>query len=136
METEFYVGTRFDNVRVELTKGANIRETGMESVDSCLVKIPNGTNLPKPYKAPREWISLSDDEKLQFFTLDPDSSNFILIVKKRELGIDVEVPVGIVKSAEYSGGFYQFIRSRYGYTYTIKTADVYTMIPRFEVGGA
>ncbi|MBO5283658.1 MAG: hypothetical protein J6B43_11150 [Lachnospiraceae bacterium] len=136
METEYYVGTRFDNVRVELTKGANIRESGMENADSCLVKIPNNGTLPRPYKAPQEWIALTDEEKLEYFTLDPESSNFFVIVKKGELGINIDLPAGLVNSADYKGGFYQFIRNKYGYTYTLKTADVYNLIPRFEVSGA
>lgn len=136
METEYYVGTRFDNVRVELTKGANIRESGMENADSCLVKIPNNGTLPKHYKAPQEWLALTDEEKLEYFTLDPDSSNFFVIVKKEELGININLPGGLVNSADYKGGFYQFIRNKYGYTYTLKTADVYNLIPRFEVSGA
>lgn len=136
METEYYVGTRFDNVRVELTKGANIRESGMENSDACLVKIPNNGTLPKPYKAPQEWLSLTDEEKLEYFTLDPESSNFFVIVKKEELGINIDLPSGLVNSVDYKGGFYQFIRNKYGYTYTLKTVDVYNLIPVFEVSGA
>lgn len=136
MEAEYYIGTRFDNVRVELTKGANIRESGLENADSCIVKIPNNGTLPKPYKAPQEWLTLTDEEKLEYFTLDPDSSNFFIIVKKEELGINIDQPSGLVNSADYKGGFYQFVRNKHGYTYTLKTADVYNLIPRFEVSGA
>ena len=137
METEYYIGTRFDNVRVELTKGANIRESGMENADSCLVKIPNNGTLPKPYKAPREWLVLGDEERLKYFTLDPDNGTFFVIVKKNELGINIlDLPSGLVNSADYKGGFYQYVRNKYGYTYTLKTADVFNLIPRFEVSGA
>ena len=136
METEYYVGTRFDNVRVELTKGANIRESGLENADSCIVKIPNNGTLPKPYKAPQEWLLLPAEEKLEHFTLDTDNGTFFSIVKKDELGINIELPIGLVDSSDYKGGFYQYVRNKYGYTYTLKTADVYNLIPRFEVSGA
>lgn len=135
IETEYYIGTCFDNVRVELTKGANIRESGMENADSCIVKIPNNGNLPKPYKAPQEWLALPNEEMPDYFTLDPDGT-FFTIVKKNELGINIVLPVGLVNSADYKGGFYQYVRNKYGYTYTLKTADVYNLIPRFEVSGA
>jgi hypothetical protein len=137
MEIEYYVGTRFDNVRVELNQGANIRTSGMENADSCLVKIPNNGTLPKPYKAPKEWLNTPNEEKLECFTFDPDNKDFFTIIKKSELGVDVtELPEGLVKSKDFSkNGFYQHIRGKYGYTYAMHTADVYNLIPRFEVSG-
>lgn len=136
METEYYVGTRFDNVRVELTKGANIRNSGLESADSCICKIPSNSTLNKPYKAPQAWLSLLAEERTEYFTLDPDNGTFFSIVKKEELGINIVLPVGLVISKDYNDGFYQYVRKKYGYTYTLKTADVYNLIPRFEVSGA
>lgn len=137
METEYYFGTRFDNVRVELTKGANIRESGLENADSCIVKIPNNGTLQNPYKAPKEWLALPNEDMLKYFTLDTDNGTFFTIVKKAELGISIEdLPVGLVKSEDYKGGLYEYVRNKYGYTYTLKTADVYNLIPRFEVSGA
>lgn len=137
METEYYFGTRFDNVRVELTKGANIRESGLENADSCVAKIPNNGTLPKPYKAPKEWLALPNEDMLKYFTLDTDNGTFFTIVKKDELGISIDdLPIGFVKSDDYKGGLYEYVRNKYGYTYTLKTADVYNLIPRFEVSGA
>lgn len=135
LEITYYIGTRFDNVRVELTQGANIRTSGMENADSCLVKILNNGNLPKPYKAPEVWNNLPTEEMQKYFTLDKDENSFFAIVKKKELGIDVDLPVGIIESGKYPGGFYEYIRDKYGYTYNMTTVDVYNLIPRFEVGG-
>ena len=137
LETECYYGTRFDNVRVELTRGANIRESGLENADSCLVKISNNGNLQKYYKAPQEWIALPDEEKLKHFTLNPDNGDFFAIARKNELGINIDdLPIGFISSEDYKGGFYQYVHNKYGYAYTVKTADVYNLIPRFEVSGA
>ncbi len=73
---------------------------------------------------------------MEYFTLDPDNGTFFSIVKKDELGINIVLPVGLVNSKDYNGGLYQYVRNKYGYTYAIKTADVYKLIPRFEVSGA
>lgn len=135
MESEVYIGTRFDRVRVELTQGANVRKSGIENADACLVKIPNESALPKPYKAPEVWSNLEDDEKQKYFTLGTGGQSFLLIVKKEELGIDLEAPVGIIQSDLYQGGFYNYIRSKCGYAYAVNTVDVYRLIPRFEVSG-
>lgn len=137
METETYFGTRFDNVRVELTQGANQKASGMENASVCVVKIPNNGNLPKPYKAPEVWNDLTTDEMLESFTLDTEGKNFFVIVKKAELGIDIDVPVGLIDQDEtkYPGGFFEYIKTKYGYAFSVDTVDVYTLIPRFEIGG-
>ena len=136
METETYFGTRFDNVRIELTQGANQKASGMENASVCVVKILN-VNLPKPYKAPEVWNDLTTDEMLESFTLDTEGKNFFVIVKKAELGIDIDVPVGLIDddASKYPGGFFEHIKTKYGYAFSVDTVDVYTMIPRFEIGG-
>lgn len=133
-ETEQYFGTRFDNVRIELTQGANMKASGMENASVCTVKIPNST-FPKPYAAPEVWNDLTIEEMLETFTLDTEAKNFFIIVKKEELGIDIDVPVGLVESTDYDGGFFEYIKTKYGYAFSVDTVDVYTLIPRFEIGG-
>ncbi|MCH5261595.1 MAG: hypothetical protein J1F42_01655 [Lachnospiraceae bacterium] len=131
---EQYFGTRFDNVRVELTQGADQKVSGMEDVSACVVKISN-TDLPKPYIAPKAWKRLTEEEKTENFTLDTESQNFFIIVKKEELGIDIDVPAGLVESDSYAGGFFEYVKEQYGYAFSLDTADVYSLIPRFEIGG-
>ena len=134
LEEEYYFGTRFDNVRVELTQGANIRASGIQDSDICKIKIPN-VNLPKEYMAPERWSEQTAEQMLNSFTLDSANRNFFVIVKKEDLGIDVTLPKGEVVSGQYSGGFFQHVKEKYGHAYMIRTVDVYTLIPRFEVGG-
>lgn len=136
-EKQLYFGTRFDNVRVELNQGATIRQSGIENADSCLVKIPNAV-FPKPYKPPELWNDLTTDEMQDFFTFDKDAAdNFFAIVKKKELGIDIDLPVGVVDgyAKEYNGNFSEWLKLKYGYVYKLTTVDVYGLIPRFEIGG-
>lgn len=132
-EAEQYFGTRFDDVRVELTQGANIKASGMENASVCVVKIPN-TNLPKPYKSPPVWMKLTTEEMVENFTLNK-GEDFFVIVSKVDLGIDVDLPEGIVDSDIYPGGFFEHVKNKYGYAYSVDTVDVHTLIPRFEIGG-
>ena len=120
METETYFGTRFDNVRVELTQGANQKASGMENASVCVV-----------------WNDLTTDEMLESFTLDTEGKNFFVIVKKSELGVDIDVPTGLIDQDEtkYPGGFFEYIKTKFGYAFSVDTVDVYTLIPRFEIGG-
>ncbi len=137
LETETYFGTRFDNVRIELTQGANIRQSGLENADACVVKIPNDGNLPKPYMPPEVWNDQTTEVMEQNFTIDTANSNFFVIVKKKELGIDLDLPVGVIESdsPKYRGGYFQYIKKKYGHAYAADTLNVYTLIPRFEIGG-
>lgn len=131
----YYIGTRFDHVRIELTQGANIRNSGLENTDSCVVKIPNDTSLPKSYVAPVQWKKLATEQKMEAFTLDKNNKNFFVICNKKELGINISPPQGLIESGTYEEGFLEHISKEYGYTYMLNTVDVYTLIPRFELGG-
>lgn len=135
METEYYYGTRFDNVRIELTQGANILQSGVENADACLVKIPNDASLPKPYVAPEVWNDQTADEMAESFTIDLANHNFFVIAKKDDLGIDLDLPTGTIESDKYKGGFFEYVKGKYGHTYITDTLNVYQLIPRFEIGG-
>ena len=137
METETYFGTRFDNVRIELTQGANQKASGMENASVCVVKIPNA-NLPKPYKAPEVWNDLTTEEMLESFTLDTKAKNFFIIVKKSDIAVDIDVPLGLIEQdyEKYGDdGWFGYMKKQYSYVFGIDTVDVYTLIPRFEIGG-
>lgn len=136
MQAQSYFGTRFDNVRIELTQGANQKASGMENASVCVAKIPNA-NLPKPYKSPPVWLKLTTEEMIKSFTLNK-GNDFFVIVHKEDLGIDVDLPDGMIESDNYEGydgGFFEYVKTKYGYAFSIDTVDVYTLIPRFEIGG-
>lgn len=136
---QLYFGTRFDNVRIELTQGANIRQSGLENADICVVKIPNDGNLPKPYMPPEVWNGQTEEVMEQNFTIDTANSNFFVIVKKKGLGIDLELPEGMIESSSYKAGgisgYLNYCKTNYGHVYVVNTLDTYDLIPRFEIGG-
>lgn len=139
MQTQSYFGTRFDNVRIELTQGANQKASGMENASVCVAKVNTASieQSGKAYKAPPVWIKQTTEEMLQTFTLNK-GQDFFVIVKKDDLGIDVDLPVGEIESDNYEGyddGFVGYVKTNFGYAYTVDTVDVYTLIPRFEIGG-
>lgn len=133
-EEEFFVGHRFDDVRVELTQGANQMKSGMENASKCIVKIPM-SEATDSYIPPRQWQALNEEEKLNFFTLDVEAKNFFVVVKKKLLGIDEKLPTGLVESEDYNMGFFNHVKKEYGYAFTVETVDSYSLIPRFEIGG-
>ncbi len=136
MEAETYFGTRFDKVRVELTEGANIAKSGLENANVCVIKVNTASikKSGKSYKAPKVWVKLTTEEMVENFTLNK-GEDFFVIVNKDDLGIDVDLPEGMVDSDVYPGGFFEYVKNKYGYAYSVDTVDVYTLIPRFEIGG-
>lgn len=132
LETEYYIGKRYDNVRVELTQGANIATSGLESANSVRVKIPKIEVAN--FVPPTVWNNMELENKLDSDTFQPD--NLVIIVKKDNLGINyMDIPTGLVRSDDYAKGFLNYLKSTYGYTYAVKNVDVYDLIPRFELGG-
>lgn len=132
-ESHYYFGTRFDGVRVELTQAANQRASGLENASVCMAKIPTGT-LPKPYRPPEVWRKLTTEEMLESFTLN-NGRDFFVLTRKAELGIDIDLPVGMVESGQYAEGWLDYVKNKFGYAFAVDTVDVYTLIPRFEIGG-
>lgn len=129
----YYYGTRFDNVRVELTQAANITKSGLEGASVCVAKIPKP--FPKPFKSPEVWLATPNEEKPESFTLNK-GKDFFVVVKKEDLGVDIQdLPVGMVKSDTEEGGWFEIVKTKYGYTFMIDTVDVYTLIARLEIGG-
>lgn len=135
---EQYYGTRFDNVRVEFTQEQNQNKSGSQDVSVCLLKIPNDSTMSKPYKDPKSWAQLTTEKMLENFTLNTDG-DFFVIVKKAELNLDVEAPVGVQTSedAPYAdeGGVYEYMKGKYGYVYRMSSFAAYGLIPYFQVGG-
>lgn len=127
LEKETWYGTRFDGVRVELTKGNVATKTGNKDADSCRCKIPS--DVAKDYVTPAQWENLED--KTQKFTFRPDEKDFFIIVKKPELGIDIQLPTGKIEDEN----FMLSMEKQYGYTFKITTVDVFSLIPRYELGG-
>lgn len=133
LETEYYFGTLFENVRIELTQAENISKSGIKDADSFLVKIPNDGTLN--YVNPPDWENMSEEEKLKHFTLRSNDFDFVVIVKKDELLIDRELPVGLINSDDYPGKFFQYMITEKGNCYKVNTISAYSLIPRFEIGG-
>lgn len=131
-ETETYYGTRLDGVRTELTQGRQMNISGNQNTDACIVKIPMELAAGR-YLPARQWAMETGKE--QYFTLNEENKDFFIIVKSSLLGIDIDLLEGRVESGGYHGGYFQYLCSRYGYTYRINHVDIYGLIPRYEVVG-
>lgn len=121
MEKETWHPTVLKDVRLLVTKGGNVSKSGLESADSAKLFIKTD-NLSKPYKKPLEWQNLSAEDKAENFTLTS--------------GVDFFVE-GDTNSEEVAeSNFFSYMKGKYDNCFKITNADVYELIPHFEVGGA
>lgn len=137
METETYFGTRFDNANIEFTQEENQNRAGKEDTSVCILKLENNSSLAKPYLDPKEWKRLTTDEMLEHFTLDI-GGDFFVIVKREDLNLDIEAPVGLIESSTselYSGNFFEYMKKNYSYVYSMNSFASRKLIPHFQVGG-
>lgn len=135
-EAEQYFGTRFDKVRIVFTEEENQTRAGKENTSVCILKIHNDNTLPKPFKDPVSWKKLTTEEMQENFTLQK-GEDFFVIVKRKGLNLDVEAPVGLQNSNDspYDGNFFEYMKGKYGYVYSINSFEQKELIPHFQVGG-
>ena len=126
-----WYGTELTNVRVELTQARNMAVTGQQEANICTVKV-HDADLPKPYVPAAKWLSLED--KTDKLTFNPEK-DYIMITYKPDLGIDVEAPIGVIADSDYQGGLAEYLTEHYGMVYMVKTADHYSLIPHWQIGG-
>lgn len=131
MKKEVFYGTRIDRVRVELNQSVDTDNVGNKITDSCVVKIP--IKEAADYISPSQWKRVADKEK--YFTFNKENKDFFVIIHKKSIKVDIELPMGKVESTKYQGGFFQHICNEYGYAYPIKSVRTFDLIPRFEIGG-
>lgn len=135
-EAEQYFGTRFDGVRIEFTQEENQNKAGKENTSVCLLKINNDSTLPKPYIGRVSWKNQTTEEMLNAFTLDVDG-DFFVIVKRKGLNLDIDAPVGEQNSDDppYNGNFFEYMKKKYDFVYSINSFEQKELIPYFQVGG-
>lgn len=124
MGNETWYATVLENVRLLVTKGANVSKSGMDSADaaSLYVKpelLQDGCNGYLPEK---EWHRMPDKCKNFFFTFTSGEDFFV---------------EGDTSSEEIlESDFFSFMKEKYDNCFKVTNVDRYELIPHLEVGGA
>ena len=125
-----WYSTKLTNVRVELTQGKNITASGLKDAAVCTIKV-HDEDLPKPYLPPAVWAQEAAKEGALTF----DADSFFIITKKEDIGAAVTAPEGVLLDSDYEDGLQEYLAATYGLTYRVATADHYTLIPHWHIGG-
>lgn len=123
MGTETWYTTVLRNVRLLVTKGANISKSGMDSADaaSLHVKPELLQDGCKEYLPAKEWQRMPDKCKEFFFTFVSGEDFFV---------------EGDTSGEEYTEEFFTYMKEKYDNCFKVTNVDRYELIPHLEVGGA
>lgn len=122
MGNETWYATVLKNVRLLVTKGANVSKSGMDSADaaSLYVKPELLPEDSKSYLSPKEWQN--SEEKEKYFTFTGGEDFFV---------------EGDASAEEIlEDGFFSYMKERYDNCFKVTNVDKYDLIPHLEVGGA
>lgn len=122
-ENETWIPTVIENVRLLVSRGNNIQNSGNVSADSARLHIMDGISIPdKPYIEPGEWRKLTLSEKEGCFTLETDEDSFFV--------------EGDASEADVSqGDFFGYMKQNYTNCFKITSVDRFDIIPHYEVWG-
>lgn len=124
MENETWLPTLIENVRLLVSRGNNIQNSGVESADSARLHIMDGVSIPaKGYLPPPDWNSLEGPEKAGYFTLDSGNDTFF-----------VEGDTTAVDPADKTN-FFNFMKENYHNCFKITSVDRFEIIPHWECWG-
>lgn len=121
MGTETWYATVLRNVRLLVTKGANITKSGRDNADTAKLHVrmdmlPKGSKL---YLPPKEWERSAEKEK--YFTFTSGEDFFV---------------EGDTSSETPEDEFFAYMEQKYDNCYMVTNVDRYELIPHLEVGGA
>lgn len=121
MGNETWYPTVLKNVRLLVTKGANVSKSGMDSADaaSLYIKFEILSEDAKEYLSPKEWLRLAEKEK--YFTFISGEDFFV---------------EGDTCTEEAGEDFFSYMKGKYDNCFKVTNVDRYELIPHLEIGGA
>lgn len=130
-EPLIWFGIMLDSVRIEIREAVSVSAAGRRAENACTAKI-HDSDLPVPYASPTAWRDLED--QLSAVTFE-SGKTFFIITDKADIGAEADAPAGRLPDADYTGGLIAYIGKQYGRVYEVNTADHYSLIPHWALGG-
>lgn len=124
MGIEKWYPTVLENVRLLVTKGANVSKNGTDAADavSLYIRPDMQPEDAKGYLPPKEWARMPDKCKEFFYTFTS--------------GNDFFVEGNTIGEAILAEDFLQYMKDRYDNCFKVTNVNRYDLIPHLEVGGA
>lgn len=120
-------------VDLNIDKASILAKYGAESKDGATlhIKYQKGqdgqpTIAGVPYKLPKEWAQLTNDQLGSYITLNDDAESFDFFVE----GEITEEPVN---DDDYTNGFYNYMNRTKDHCFAITAVSKKDLIPHFEV---
>jgi hypothetical protein len=124
LETETWIPTLIENVRLLVSKGNNQQTSGLENANSARLHIADGISISqKEYVSPSDWKKLSNEEKANCYTLESEEDSFF--VEGDSTNVDSSDNIN----------FFDYMKENYDNCYKITSVDRFEIIPHFEIWG-
>lgn len=123
MGKETWYATVLENVRLLVTKGANVSKSGMDSADAAKLYIKQELlkDCDKSYLPAKEWKRMPDKCKNFFYTFTSVEDFFV---------------EGNTSEEKQTEDFFEYMKDKYDNCFRVTNVDRYELIPHLEVGGA
>lgn len=123
-EMEYWIPTVIQNVRLLVSQGNNVQNSGNAAADSARLHIDDLISVPsKTYVPPADWKRLPEDEKGNFFTLESENDSFFVEGDTTS------------EDASLQENFFEYMKVNYSNCFKISSVDRFDIIPHFEVWG-
>lgn len=124
-ESEVWLPTLIENVRLIVSEGNNIMKSGVDNVDSARLHIDDAISVSsKPYLEPMAWKELPTSEKANYYTLESLDDTFF-----------VEGDYTETDYTEHLFNFYEHMKLTCNNCFRINKVDRFDLIPHFECWG-
>lgn len=118
---ETWYPTIIKNVRLLVSRGTNIQQSGNSSADSCRLHIMDRVSKPdKKYLPPAEWHASEEQEN--YYTLESEKDSFF--TEGDSSGAETAVD-----------NFFETMKDQYNNCFRISSVDRFDIIPHWEVWG-
>ena len=123
-EKEVWIPTVIKNVRLLVSRGNNIQNSGNAAADSARLHISDTVSKSqKKYMSYAEWTALSTSERESYYTLESENNSFFVEGDSSK------------EDASAQTNFFEYMKESYANCFRITSVDRFEVIPHFEVWG-
>lgn len=123
-EKEVWIPAVIENVRLLVSRGNNIQNSGNTAADSARLHISDAlSKSQKRYLPYAEWASLEIAEREIYYTLESENNSFFVEGDSSK------------EDGSVQANFFEYMKERYANCFRITSVDRFEVIPHFEVWG-
>lgn len=123
-EKEVWIPAVIENVRLLVSRGNNVQNSGNTAADSVRLHISDAlSKSQKRYFPYAEWAALEIAEREVYYTLESENNSFFVEGDSSK------------EDGSAQPNFFEYMKEHYANCFRITSVDRFEVIPHFEVWG-